>query len=325
MPRLHDNPLAMQRTAFLSTLAAAALTAPATAQTARTTLRIGLIPSDFSGQAYVAKDLGFFERAGLDVELNPIGNGAAIQAALVSGALDIGYSNVLAMATAHARGVPFAFVIGSNYYRRDEASVGTIGVARASAIEGPKDLEGKTIAVSGINEIAWLAARRWMDAGGADSSKAHFVELPFPTMAAAVAAGRVDAASLNLALAPTAGAPGDPLRLIGYSYDAIAPRWVISAWCATPDWLAKHPADGAHFAAAIQQATTWANAHRSETTAILAKYLNRSAASIEALPRPTFETRITPALLQPAIDQAARYGVIPASFPAGDLIGPYAR
>jgi NitT/TauT family transport system substrate-binding protein len=315
----------MQRTAFLTTLAAAALAAPVAAQTARTALRIGLIPSDFSGQAYFAKDLGLFERAGFDVELNPIGNGAAIQAALVSGALDIGYSNVLAMATARSRGVPFQFVIGSNYYRRDEATVGTIGVARASGIQVARDLEGKTIAVSGINEIAWLAARRWMDVNGADSSKAHFVELPFPAMAAAVAAGRVDAASLNLALAPSAGTPGDPLRLIGYSYDAIAPRWVISAWCATPDWLAKHPAEAAHFAAAMQQATTWGNAHRSDATAILAKYLNRSAASIDALPRPTFETRITPALLQPAIDQAARYGVIPATFPAGELIAASAR
>jgi NitT/TauT family transport system substrate-binding protein len=315
----------MQRSAFLTTLAAASIAIPADAQVARTALRIGLIPSDFSGQAYFAKDLGFFERAGLDVELNPIGNGAAIQAALVSGALDIGYSNVLAMATARARGVPFAFVVGSNYYRRDEATVGTIAVARASSIQVAKDLEGKTIAVSGINEIAWLAARRWMDANGADSTKARFVELPFPAMAAAVAAGRVDAASLNLALAPSTGAPGDPLRIIGYSYDAIAPRWVISAWCATPDWLTKHAADAARFSAAMKESTTWANAHRSDATAILAKYLNRSAASIDALPRPTFETRISPAMLQPAIDQAARYGVIPASFPAAELISPYAR
>jgi NitT/TauT family transport system substrate-binding protein len=161
-----------------------------------------------------------------------------------------------------------------------------------------------------------------MDTNGADSTKAHFIELPFPAMAGAVAAGRVDAASMNLALAPTAGAGGDPLRIIGYSYDTIARRWIISAWCATPDWLAKHPAEATRFVGTMQQSTTWANAHRSEATGILAKYSKRSAASIDALPRMTFETHVTPALLQPAIDQAAKYGVIPASFPAGELIGP---
>jgi NitT/TauT family transport system substrate-binding protein len=315
----------MRRSEVLTALALASVAGPATAQTTRTALRVGLIPSDFSGQAYFAKDLGFFERAGLDVELNPISNGAAIQAALVSGALDIGYSNVLAMATARARGVPFQFVIASNYYRHDEATVGAIAVARASAIQTAKDLEGKTIAVSGINEIAWLAAKRWMDTNGADSSKAKFVELPFPAMAAAVTTGRVDAASINLALAPTAGTPNDPLRIITYSYDAIAPRWLISAWCATPDWLAKHPIEARRFTAAMKQSTVWANTHRSDATAILAKYLNRSAASIDALPRPTFETRVTPELLQPAIDRAAAYGVIPTSFPARELISSYAR
>ncbi len=315
----------MQRATFLATLAAAAVAAPAAAQTASIPFRLGLIPSDFSGQAYFAKDLGFFERAGLEVELNPISNGAAIQAAVVSGALDIGYSNVLAMATAHARGIPFQFVIGSNYYRHEESAVGVIAVARNGPIQGAKDLEGKTIAVSGINEIPWLAARCWMDANGADSSKAHFVELPFPAMAGAVASGRVDAASMNLALAPATGTPGDPLRILAYSYDAIAPRWAVSAWCATPAWLAAHANEAARFTSAIRQATAWGNAHRSEASAILAKYLNRSVASIDALPRPHFETALTPPLLQPAIDQAARYGVIPAPFPASELISSYAR
>jgi NitT/TauT family transport system substrate-binding protein len=315
----------MQRSAFITTLAAASLAAPVAAQTARTTLRVGLIPSDFSGQAYVAKDLGFFERAGLDVELNPIGNGAAIQAALVSGALDVGYSNVLAMTLAHVKGVPFQFIVGSNYYRRDEATVGAIAVARASGLQAAKDLEGKTIAVSGINEIAWLAARRWMDANGADSTKAKFVELPFPAMAAAVATGRVDAASMNLALAPATGTPNDPLRILTYSYDAIAPRWAVSAWCSTPDWLAKHPLEARRFSSALQAATAWANTHRGDTTVILAKYLNRSPASIDALPRITFETRVTPELIQPPIDLAAKYGLIPASFHGRELISSYAR
>jgi NitT/TauT family transport system substrate-binding protein len=319
------NRATVHRRAFLATLAAVPAAGPALAQSARIPLRIALIPSDFSGQAYVAKDLGFFERAGLDVELNPISNGAAIQAALVSGAIDVGYSNILAMATAHARSVPFQFICASNYYQHDEAAVGVVAVARTAPIRVAKDLEGKTIAVNGINEIAWLATKCWMDANGADSSKAHFVELTFPAMAAGVASGRVDAATMNLALAPTTGKPGDPLRVIGYSYDAIAPRWAISAWCITPDWVAKHPDAAARFTAAMQQATTWANAHRRETTDILAKYLERSAASIDALPRPTFQTRLTPALIQPAIDQAAHYGLIPAPFPAADLISSYAR
>jgi NitT/TauT family transport system substrate-binding protein len=314
----------MQRRAFVSALGAASIAAPAAAQS-RTSLKLGLIPADFSAQAYVARENGYFDRQGLDVEITAIGNGAAIQAALVAGALDIGYSNVLALALARARGLAFEFVLPSNYYRHDEATVGVIGVARTGPIVAAKDLESKTIAVSGINEIATLAVRRWMDANGADATKCRFLELPFPAMAAAVTSGRVDAASLNLALAPTAGTAGDPIRILTYSYDAIAPRWVISAWCATSDWIAAHGDVLARFTLAMQQATAWANAHHADTTRILAAALDRPAASIEALPRPTYETKLSAALLQPGIDVAARYGAIPTAFPASELLAPALR
>ncbi|HXF35190.1 MAG TPA: ABC transporter substrate-binding protein [Candidatus Acidoferrales bacterium] len=309
----------MRRLLWLAALAFL-VASPAFAQPARVTLKIGLIPADFAGQAYFAKDLGFFERAGIDVEITPITNGAAIQAALASGALDVGYSNVIALSTAHERGVDFQFIIASNYYTRREANVGVLAVARASTIRNAADLEGKTIAVSGINEVAGLSVRRWMDENHADSKKAKFVELPFPAMAPAVQAGRVDAAAMNIAFAPNTGAPNDPLRIVAYTYDAIAPRWMISGWCVTPDWVAKHPEAAAKFIAAMKEATAWGNAHRSEASAILAKYLNKPVEQIEALPRPTYQTHVDAALLQPAIDAAAKYGTIASRFPARLLI-----
>jgi len=71
---------AFSRLAGASALAAAALSAtPAFAQTTQT-LRIALIPGDISGEAYYAKDLGFFKKAGYEVEFTPITSGAAISA-----------------------------------------------------------------------------------------------------------------------------------------------------------------------------------------------------------------------------------------------------
>ncbi len=315
----------MQRTAFLTSLAAASLAAPATAQTGRTALRIGLIPSDFSGQAYFAKELGYFESAGLDVELNPIGNGAAIQAALVSGALDIGYSNVLAMAAARSRGVPFQFVIGSNYYRRDEATVGAIGVARASTIQVARDLEGKTIAVSGINELAAMTIKHYMEINAADPSKARFIELPFGAMPEAVRSGRVDAASLNRTTAPTIGKTGDPLRVLANTYNAVAPRWSTSAWVATKDWIAKHPTEAQAFTGVMRQAAIWGNAHHRESAAILARAVNEPVGQVEAVQRVPYITSLTPALIQPPIDLAVKYGLLHAPLAAAEILDPLAR
>ena len=46
-------------------------------------LRVATIPSDIGAEVYYAKDMGFFAKAGLDVEITPITNGAAISSAKI--------------------------------------------------------------------------------------------------------------------------------------------------------------------------------------------------------------------------------------------------
>lgn len=292
--------------------------APAVAQS-RGKMRIGFIPGD-STQTYFAKELGLFEKAGYDLELSPITNGAAITSAVVSGALDFGQTNVVALSGAHERSVPVSLVCATNYYLSKEATTGIVSVLADSPVRTAKDLEGKTVAVSGLREVAGLAVLNWMDANGADSTKAKFVEIPFAAMPEAVKQKRVDAAAFNLAFVPTLGQPGDAFRVIADAFDSVAPRWVISSWCAANDWTAKHPDDVRRFVDVMRAASIWANTHKDEAAAVLAKALNQDLARVKAIPRPTYETALTPALVQPGINLAAKYGVIKAAFPAQELL-----
>jgi NitT/TauT family transport system substrate-binding protein len=316
----------MNRAAALSLALGACLAPlPARAQSTRTTLRIGLIPTDVAAQPYYARELGLFEKAGFDLELTPLTNGASIMSAVAGGSLDIGFSNIVALSAAHERGLTLSFLCASNYYSSKDATTGIVVVDRDGPIRGPKDLEGKSLAVSGLQEIAGLSVRNWIDAGGGDSTKVKFIELPFPAMPDAVRAKRIDAASINRAFAPTAGAPGDPLRVVGQAYDSVAPRWVISAWLAANDWLTKHPDDARRFLGVMRDATKWANANKHDAAQVLAKNLKQDLAKIEALPRPDYQTALTPQLVQPGVDLAAKYGLIKAAFPAQDIISAVAR
>ena len=305
--------------ASASTVAAFAVPRRSEAQTLAH-VRIALIPSDFAGCAYYAQGLGYFAAAGLDAELMPISNGAAIQAAVLSGSVDIGYSNVVSVAAAHDRGIPLAFVCGAGVQTAQNDISGLLVVAATSTIAKPRDLEGKTIAVSGINEIATLSVRNWMDTNGADSTRARFLELPFPAMAEAVRSGRIDAASVTRALAPDAGAPGSALRLVVNTFNTVAPRWSTSAWIASREWIAGHGPVLAAFLIAMRRAATWANAHHPESARILATALNKPLSEIESIQRIPYLTHLTPALLQPSIDLAARYGIVKAPFPAADIL-----
>ena len=284
-----------------------------------------MIPSDVAAQIYYARDLGYFDKAGFDLDITPLTNGAAIMSAVSGGSLDVGQTNIVALAAAHDRGLPVSFLSATNYYAVKGATTGIVVVDRDGPIKTAKDLEGKSVAVSGLQEIAGLSVRNWIDSSGADSTKVKFVELPFPAMANAVTAKRVDAASINKAFAPTAGAPGDPLRAIAQAYDSVAPRWVISGWFAANDWVTQHPAEARRFLGVMRDTTRWANANKHDASVILAKALKADLDKIEALPRSEYQTVLTPQLVQPGITLAARYGLIKASFPAQDVISPAAR
>lgn len=318
----------MNRPMFLSMLAAAAAASgrplPAGAQPTRK-LNVGAMGADFSGQAFYAKDLGMFAKAGFnDSTVTTLNNGASIVAATLSGTLDVGYSNVLTLAVAHDKGIPIVLLAGANLYDTHSPTVGLLGVKRTSAIKTASDLTGKTIAVGALNSIPFVAARNWIDANGGDSTKVKFVEMPISSMPAAIMADRIDCGSLNQGDYPTLGKPDDQIRVICDSYASIGPRFISGAWFSTADWVAKNPADAKSFVAVMHDVAVWANAHTKDSAAILGKYLKESVAAIEAAPRVSFATSLNAQSLQPSIDVAAKYGVIKSAFPARDFIASVA-
>src|SRR5208282_2677442 len=65
------------------------------------TLRIATIPADNGAEVYYAKDMGFFDRAGLAVEIQPIQNSSASASAVAGGAIDISYGTLVPLSIAH--------------------------------------------------------------------------------------------------------------------------------------------------------------------------------------------------------------------------------
>ncbi len=62
-------------------------------------------------------EMGFFKRAGLtNVTLQTIPTGAAMTAAVAGGAIDIAISNIVSIAQAYQRNVPFTLVAPAGLY-----------------------------------------------------------------------------------------------------------------------------------------------------------------------------------------------------------------
>ena len=172
----------VNRSAFLSGCLLAALTAPALAQPATTTLRVGGTPNIDTGPALWAVQTGLFQRAGLDVELQRLNNGAAVAAAVVGGSVHLGKSSIFGLILAHAKGVPFVLESVTSVYQAAAPTNGFV-VAKGGPA-APAQLSGKTIAVPALGDLYALTIAGWIDQNGGNASTVNYVELPVPLIGA---------------------------------------------------------------------------------------------------------------------------------------------
>jgi NitT/TauT family transport system substrate-binding protein len=278
-------------------------------------IRLALIPIEPTCQAYYAQENGFFDKAGLDVQITVSSSTPAIMAAILTGTYDIAYSTVSTLATAHAKGLPVVIIAPSGMINESSKPIAGIVAGANSGIQTAKDFNGKTFGTAALNTLAEYVPRAWVDKHGGDSSTMKFVEIPFPQIADAMVAGRVDAGYLVepfLSIATkTKGA-----RWITTGDDAIAPVYLASCWAATAQWAKAHPDLVARFASAITDAGKWADANPAKVVPIIANHLKSDPAAVAATPRTIFADRLVAAQIQPWIDVTARYAKFP-SFPVG--------
>jgi NitT/TauT family transport system substrate-binding protein len=160
-----------------------------------------------------------------------------------------------------------------------------------------------------------------MAKNGGDPATTKFVEMPFPEMAGALAAGRIDAAVLAEPQLSASLADGS-VRVLGECYDGIAKEFLIGAWFTTGTWAKAHPDLVKRFQKAMYATAAWANKNQSASGELATKYTK--IVFTPGMKRTVFAEKMEPALMQPLIDASATYGAIPKAFPAKDFIAPEA-
>lgn len=288
---------------------------PSPAQTLPT-IRIATTPIDAGAEPFYAREIGLFRAAGINVEIATIASGAGVAAAVAGGAADIGQSNIVSLATAHERGVPFVIIAPASLYT-SKVPQSALVVAKNAPYRTARDLEGKTLATNGLKTIAQIGPMAWLDRNGANSATVKWAELPFSAITAAIVAGRVDGGLLSEPELSESLSNGS-VRVLSYCYDAIGSDFLIGAWFSTSDWAKAHPALARSYAAIMADTARWARTHNAESARILEN--ETKIAMVPATKRVLFGERLDPAAVQPLIDIAARYGVLKTAFPANDLI-----
>ena len=184
----------MSRRRFLkdAALAAAALTAPAVRARAGSTLKPVTLTLDWLYQGasagfLVAHEKGFYRDAGLDVTILA-GKGSGTTAQLVANkATPIGFSDGYVVANSVAKGMAIKTV--GTIYRRDPAA---IIVLAGSPIKAPKDLEGKTVAMT-AGSAQFQQWPAFAKGAGFDPAKVKIINVDPAGVGPALISGRADA------------------------------------------------------------------------------------------------------------------------------------
>ncbi len=313
----------MIRPAFLralgATASAAIVASPARsgAQTMPKVL-VASAPDEDAVAALWSIDTGAFRKAGLDVTIQRASSGAAIAAAVIGNAVDIGKSSSMGLVTAHAKGIPLVLLAPAAIYNTDLPNAGLV-VAKNAPYKTAADLNGKTFAVTALGDIFAVAIQAWIDQNGGDSKTLKFVELPAAAIPDGIAAGRVDGGMLANPIFAGSIDSGK-CRLLSHAFDAIAPHFIGAAFFCTADYATKNRELVTTFRRVLAQSATYINAHHDESVPSIARFTGIEESVIRSMPRLTLGTSLDPKLLQPLIDAAVRYGSIPKGFNASEML-----
>lgn len=290
-------------------LAACAATSPGSAEPGDLTeITVGAMPIVDTAALHLGISEGIFAEHGLDVAVVQAQGGAAIVPAVASGQHEFGFSNVISLLQARARGIELQIVSPASASSGDtSADLSAILTMPGSGINEPGDLAGRSVAVNTASNIGEVMVRTLV-ADGADPGEVDFIELPFPDMPAQLAAGRVDAVWITepfLTLARDRGA-----EVVVFDYATVDPQMMIDAYVTTDTYADEHPEVVEAFSTAMTASLELATAQPEAARAAVAQYTDIAPEVLERLSMPSFPAEVNVASLELMAELAHAAGVL---------------
>ncbi len=197
------------------------------------TIGLTFVPNIQFAPFYVADSLGYYEEAGLEVELNHHAVGADQFGPLVAGQEDLLMASGDEVIQVRARDVEVVYT--AVVYR--EYPVALI-VPADSDIEAIEDLAGKTVGVPGEYGANWIGLLALLDSAGMTADDINVESIGF-TQATALLAGHVDAVMGYINNEPIQiESAGTPVRT--FSVDDVSPL-VANGLVVTDEYLDDEP------------------------------------------------------------------------------------
>jgi NitT/TauT family transport system substrate-binding protein len=274
----------------------------------KTHLTVGALPIVDDAPLFLAIKNGYFKRQGLTVTTQIIPQSTLAIPDMLHGTVDIiGTGNYVSFFDGQAKGAFNIKVLAAgSVCTKTNFSILALP---SSDIKGPAGLVGKTIAVNLTNNIQTLLTNAELKADGVNPASVKYVVIPFPNMAAALKAGRVDAVSVVEPFL-TGTEQSDGAVPVMQECTGSLSAFPLGGYFATAAWAARYPHTAHAFQVAIAEAQAYANAHPAAVRAILPTYTKISTAAAPHINLGLFPPTTNPAQLQRVADLMLAGGLL---------------
>jgi NitT/TauT family transport system substrate-binding protein len=274
----------------------------------KTHLTVGALPIVDDAPLFLAIKNGYFKQQGLTVTTQIIPQSTLAIPEMLHGTVDIiGTGNYVSFFEGQAQKT-FSIRVLSAGATCTQNSFGILTLPK-SGIKGPAGLAGKTIAVNLTNNIQTLTADTLLKANGVNPASVKYVVVPFPDMAAALKAGRVNAISVVEPFMTGAEQAMGAVPVMSQCSGSVS-RLPLSGYFATAAWAAKYPHTAHAFQVAMAKAQAFADANPSAVQKVLPTYTKITAAAAPHMKLSYYPPALNPAQVQRVADLMLAGGLL---------------
>ena len=316
-----DRPQAMLRRRAATAGLGVALAAPLVRRArAATAITLGYTATLGFNAAFIAKDRGFFDQHGLNVDLVLITLNSNIPGAMMGGSIQVGGPTPTVLLQANDGGLDLVVVAGcaglDGNNRIDGLMARTgAGITRAS------DCLGRKIGVPGLNAYYHVLVRKWLAENGVDWHRVNFVETAFSQSADVLRSGSVDAVATGEPFSTRIVAEGIGTTFVPTT--AMAPPNTSSIfYAATRDWVKANPGAVPAFRQALAEAIRFQAADPQGARASAGKFIKLPPDTLASISLPVLQGDVTADQIRFWIDIMAQQDMIQEKPDAAKLLTP---
>lgn len=284
-----------------------------------TTVKVAALSTANMAPIYIGIEQGFFEDAGLELDVQTVQTGSEMITGVVAGSFDIVCAGYVPVYTAMSQGLPLKFIAGNDVGGATPDVDWQVVVAGAdSPVQDASDLASATIGVNALKGVAEIQVRSSLEEQGIDDSGIELTEIPFPEMPAALEQGHLDAALVPEPFVTQVLDAGG--RVVDTPYANLGADFPNGAYQTTEQFIAEDQETVDAFVGAITKAIDFANDNPDEVRAAIPTFTQVPEDVADRMRLPVFNADLDLEKMTRLLDLTEKYGTIEQRPSEDDLV-----